>query len=80
MTSLMVLAICSLLPLSVLAVAVIGLRTGRASVALPLVVSAGVLLMPLLAPAFRAGEQAPSLRFTQQTHTNAAYASLHAAQ
>ncbi len=80
MTSLMVLAICSLPPLSVLAVAVIGLRTGRASVALPLVVSASVLLMPFLVPAFRADEHAPSLRFSQQTHTNAAYASLHAAE
>ncbi len=63
MTSLMVLAICSLPPLAIFVVAVAGLRTGQASVALPLVVSAGVLLMPLLSLAFRADEPVLSLRF-----------------
>ena len=76
MMSLMVLAICSLPPLAILLVALSGLSTGRFAVALPLIVSAGVLLLPLLAPAFRAEDQAPSLRFTQQTLTSATYASL----
>ncbi len=79
MMSLMVLAICSLPPLAILLVALSGLSAGRFAVVLPLIVSAGVLLLPLLSPAFRADEQAVSLRFTQQTLTSAAYASLHTA-
>ncbi len=80
MMSLMVLAICSLPPLAILLVALSGLSTGRSAVALPLIVSTGVLLLPLLAPAFRADDQAPSLRFSQQALTSATYASLHTAE
>jgi len=80
MMSLMVLAICSLPPLAIVLVAVTGLCTGRYPVALPLLVSAGVLLLPLLAPVFRADEPAPSLRFVSQTQATATYASLHTAR
>ena len=77
MMSLMVLAICSLPPLAIFIVAVTGLRTGRYSVALPLIVSAGVLLLPLLSPVFRADESAPSLRLVSQIQATVTYASLH---
>ena len=79
MMSLMVLAICSLPPLAIFLVALSGLNAGRFAVALPLIVSGGVLLLPLLSPAFRADDQAPGLRFSQQALTSAAYASLHTA-
>ena len=80
MMSLMVLAICSLPPLAIFIVAVTGLRTGRYSVALPLIVSAGVLLLPLLSPVFRADEPAPSPRLVSQTQATVTYASLHTNQ
>jgi hypothetical protein len=78
--SLMVLAICTLPPLAILVVAVTGLCTARFSVALPLIVSAGVLLLPLLSLVFRADEQAPSLRFVSQAQAGLSYASLHPSQ
>ena len=77
MMSLMVLAICSLPPLAIFVVAVTGLRTGRYSVALPLIVSAGVLLIPLLLPILRADEPPSSRRFVSQAQAGLTYASLH---
>ncbi len=80
MMSLMVLAICSLPPLAIFVVAVTGLGTARFSVALPLLVSAGVLLLPLLSPIFRADEPEPGLRLVSQTQATVTYASLHTNQ
>ncbi len=80
MMSLMVLVICTLPPLAILVVAVTGLCTARFSVALSLIVSAGVLLLPLLSPVFRADEPAPSLRLVSQTQAPVTYASLHTNQ
>ncbi len=80
MMSLMVLAICSLPPLAIFAVAVTSLGTARFSVALPLLVSAGVLLLPLLSPAFRAPDQTLGLRFAPHMQVGATYASLHTNQ
>ena len=80
MMSLMVLAICSLPPLAIFVVAVTGLRTGRYSVALPLLVSAGVLLLSLLLQVFRADELTPGVRFVSQTQSAVTYASLHTNQ
>jgi hypothetical protein len=80
MMSLMVLAICSLPPLAIVLVAATGLCTGQYPVALPLLVSAGVLLLPLLAPVVRADGPALSLRFVSQTQATATYASMHTAQ
>ncbi len=77
MMSLMVLAICTLPPLAIVVVAVTGLRTGRLSIALPLIVSAGVLVMPLLSPVLKAPDQTPGLRFAPQAQIGATYASLH---
>ena len=77
MMSLMVLAICTLPPLAIFVVAVTGLHTGQFLIALPLIVSAGVLLVPLLSPVFQVDEQVPSLRFVALTQPAVTYAFLH---
>ena len=77
MMSLMVLAICTLPPLAILMVAVTGLGTGRYSVALPLLVSAGVLVMLLLSPVLKAPDQTSGLRSAPHAQIGATYASLH---